>query len=292
MYHKFFGFKESPFTLTPNSRFFYQSAKHTEALSTLIYAIEERKGFVVITGEIGSGKTTVCRTLLNKLDNRTQTALITNTHISGKDLLSTVLDEFDVPYTSGSKAKLLSQLNHYLIEQLRNDHNVVLIIDEAQNLKPSVLEEVRLLSNLETESEKLIQIIFLGQPELKKKLALPELEQLRQRIAVFFHLTALDEKDAKDYVLHRLRIASDSERQYFTEGALNLIYQFSQGVPRLINQICDSALLNGFIYEKDVIDENLMQEVVRESPLMQIGKGAAQRTLHKMDQYEKEKVGG
>lgn len=278
MYHKFYGFKEAPFNMTPNSRFFYESAKHIEALSTLIYAIESRKGFVVITGDIGSGKTTVCRTLLNRLDPKTQTALVTNTHISGKDLLIAVLEDLEVEYAQGSKARLLSQLNQYLIEQLRNDHNVVLIIDEAQNLKPAVLEEVRMLSNLETENEKLIQIIFLGQPELKNKLALPKLEQLRQRIAAYYHLTPLSEDDTRKYILYRLKIAGGSDKRYFTDPALNMIYRFSKGVPRLINQVCDSALLNGFIYEKDIIDEKLMQEVIHESPVQQIGEAAAPKS--------------
>lgn len=271
MYFKYFGFKEAPFNMTPNSRFFFESTKHTEALSTLIYAIEERKGFVVITGNIGSGKTTVCRTLLNKLTSTTQTALITNTHMSGKDMLTNILDDLEIDYPSGSKSKMLSRLNHYLIEQLRNDQNVVVIIDEAQNLKPSVLEEVRMLSNLETENEKLIQIILLGQPELKKKLSLPNLEQLRQRIAVFYHLAPLTEKETRDYILYRLKVASNSDRQYFSDEALDIVYRFSNGVPRLINSICDSALLNGFIYEKDFIDAELMQEVVDESPMVQIG---------------------
>ncbi|MBI5416061.1 MAG: AAA family ATPase [Candidatus Omnitrophica bacterium] len=270
MYHKFYGFKEAPFNMTPSSRFFYESAKHIEALNTLIYAIESRKGFVVITGDIGSGKTTVCRTLLNKLDARTQTALVTNTHISGKDLLCAILEDLGVEYTPGSKARLLSRLNAYLIQQLRDDHNVVLIIDEAQNLKPAVLEEVRMLSNLETENEKLIQIIFLGQPELKKKLALPRLEQLRQRISVFYHLTPLSREDARHYILHRLKVASKSDRKYFTDEALELIGRYSKGVPRLINQICDSALLNGFIYDKEVVDRALMEEVIHESPSSQI----------------------
>ncbi len=271
MYFKFFGFKEAPFNMTPNSHFFFESAKHTEALSTLIYAIEERKGFVVITGDIGSGKTTVCRTLLNKLTSTTQTALITNTHMSGKDMIANILEDLEVEYTPGSKSKMLSQLNHYLIEQLRNDQNVVLIIDEAQNLTPSVLEEIRMLSNLETENEKLIQIILLGQPELKKKLSLSKLEQLRQRIAVYYHLAPLTEEEAKKYILHRLKIASDSNRKYFTDEAIDIIFKFSKGVPRLINSICDSALLNGFIYEKDIIDGDLMREVVDEAPMTQIG---------------------
>jgi len=270
MYYKFFGFKESPFNMTPSSRFFFQSAKHTEALSTLIYAIEARKGFVVVTGEIGAGKTTVCRTLLNQLDPTTQVALITNTHLSGKDLLCTVLEDLGVEYTPGTKSRLLSQLNHYLIEQLREDQNVVLIIDEAQNLKTSVLEEVRMLSNLETENEKLIQIIFLGQPELKQKLAKPKLEQLRQRIAFYYHLVPLTREETKEYILHRLKIASESDREFFSKEALELICQFSGGVPRIVNQICDAALLNGFIYEKKIIDAELMREVINESPIMQI----------------------
>lgn len=280
MYFKFFKFKEAPFNMTPNSRFFFESSKHTEALSTLIYAIEERKGFVVITGDIGSGKTTVCRTLLNKLTSTTQIALITNTHMSGKDMLCNILEDLEVEYTPGSKTKILSRLNHYLIEQLRNDQNVVVIIDEAQNLTPSVLEEVRMLSNLETENEKLIQIILLGQPELKKKLALPGLEQLRQRISVYYHLAPLTEQETKNYIFYRLKIASGSDRKYFTDEALDIIYQFSKGVPRLINSICDSALLNGFIYEKDIIDGELMQEVVDESPMVQISRQGTVKTTH------------
>ena len=270
MYHDFYGFSESPFNLTPNSKFFYSSTRHMEALSTLVYAIKERKGFVVITGNIGSGKTTVCRALLNQLDSKTQTALITNTHISGRDLLMAILEELEVEFIPGSKSKLLSQLNEYLIEQLRHNHNVVLIIDEAQNLTPAVLEEVRMLSNLETENEKLIQIIFLGQPELKKKLALPRLEQLRQRIAVYFQLTPLTEDETRSYILHRLKIASGTDHTYFTEKALGLIYQFSQGIPRLVNQICDSALLTGYITEKKLIDDQILLEVIGESPMVQI----------------------
>src|SRR3989338_880338 len=221
MYYKFYGFTEPPFNLTPNSKFFFSSVKHAEALSTMIYAINERKGFVVITGDIGSGKTTVCRALINQLDRKTHTALITNTHMSGKDLLMTILEDLEIDYQPGSKSKLHSQLNAYLIDQLRGHNNVVLIIDEAQNLTPSLLEEVRMLSNLETENEKLIQIIFLGQPELKKKLSLPKLEQLRQRIAVFYHLAPLTEKETKNYVLYRLKIASGTDRQYFTAEALD-----------------------------------------------------------------------
>lgn len=271
MYNHFFGFTETPFNLTPNPRFFFSSAKHVEALDSLVYAISERKGFMVITGEIGSGKTTVCRALLSRLDAKTQTALITNTHLNGKDLLAVALEDFGIDYVSGSKAKLLSQLNTYLIDQLKDDNNVVLIIDEAQNLTPSVLEEVRMLSNLETETEKLIQIVLMGQPELKRKLALSKLEQLRQRIAVFYHLCPLTSEETKEYVAYRLKIASgNSDNRFFTDEALGLVFEFSKGIPRLINQICDSALLSGYIYETKLIDEKIMREVIAESPTEQI----------------------
>jgi len=270
MYNQFYGFKESPFNLTPNSRFFFASHKHTEALDSLVYAINQRKGFVVITGEIGSGKTTVCRTLLSRLDRHTQIALITNSHLSRKDLLLTVLEDLEIEYSdNGTKARLLSSLNTYLIDQIKQDNNVVLIIDEAQNLKPAVLEEIRMLSNLETETEKLIQIILLGQPELKQILALDSLEQLRQRIAVYFHLTPLSETETKDYVLHRLKIASGTDQQYITPEALQWVYNFSKGIPRLINQICDNAFLTGYISEIRMIDENIMKEVIGEAPLEQ-----------------------
>ena len=271
MYNQFYGFKESPFNLTPNSRFFFASHKHTEALDSLVYAINQRKGFVVITGEIGSGKTTVCRTLLSRLDRHTQVALITNTHLNSKDLLMMVLEDLEIEHSNGSKAKLLSQLNSYLIDQIQQDNNVVLIIDEAQNLKPAVLEEIRMLSNLETETEKLIQIILLGQPELKQKLAMHGLEQLRQRIAVYFHLSPLTETEATEYVLHRLKIASGSDHQYMTPEALQLVYQFSKGVPRLINQICDNAFLTGYVAEATVIDDCILKEVIGESPMEKFG---------------------
>jgi len=270
MYYKYYGFTEPPFNLTPNSRFFFESAKHMEALSTLLYAINERKGFVVICGDIGSGKTTVCRALLNKLDASTKTALITNTHLTGKDLLMSILEDLEVEYRPGSKTRLHSQLNDFLIEQLRLDNNVVLIIDEAQNLTLSVLEEIRMLSNLETENEKLIQIVLLGQPQLKKKLALDRLEQLRQRIVFYFELTPLTLKDSKKYIMHRLSIASNNKKAYFSDKAIEMIYEFSKGIPRLINQICDSALLTGYIYETKEIDEDLMKGVIGESPMRQL----------------------
>ncbi len=290
MYTQFFGFKEPPFNITPNSKYFFASPKHTEALSTMIYAIEERKGFVVITGEIGSGKTTVCRTLLNRLSADTQTALITNTSINSKDLIYAILEDLEVDFQNGSKARLLSQLNAYLIKQLQNDHNVVLIIDEAQNLKPSVIEEIRMLSNLETETEKLIQIILMGQPELKKKLGLHKLDQFRQRIAVYYHLSPINEEETRKYILHRLHVAGGLQERYFTPEAFNLIYKFSQGVPRLINQICDSALLTAFTHDRRLIDEKIMLEVIAESPMLQLAPDfQRQAHMHKNMHHKTEK---
>lgn len=271
MYYQYYNFKEAPFNLTPNSRFFFSSNRHTEALSTLMYAINERKGFVVVAGDIGSGKTTVCRALINQLDPKSQVALVTNTHLNAKDLLMAIMDDLEIEYKTGSKNKLHSQLNDYLIEQIHRNNNVVVIIDEAQNLTPSVLEEVRMLSNLETEHEKLIQIVLLGQPELKKKLALPRLEQLRQRIAVYYELKPLTKDETLEYIHHRLKVASDSDRKYFTDEALELVYQFSKGVPRLVNQICDSALLTGYVKEAEKIDDSILYEVIGESPMVQIG---------------------
>ena len=211
-----------------------------------------------------------------------QNSKITNTHISGKDLLTSILEEFEVDFVPGSKSRLIAQLNDYLIEELRMDNNVVLIIDEAQNLKPSVLEEVRMLSNLETENEKLIQILFLGQPELRQKLALPRLEQLRQRIAVFYHLTPLTREDTINYIRHRVKVASNSDREYFTPDALELVYRFSKGTPRLINQICDSALLTGYIREVPLINATLMMEVINESPMVVIGEVNPNATSEEM----------
>ena len=271
MYFEYFEFKEPPFNLTPNSRFFFEGNKHKEALNSLFYAINQRKGFIVITGEIGSGKTTVSRALINKLDKNTEVALITNTHLNSKDLLMTLLEDLEVEFQPGFyKAKLLSRLNDYLLAQAHRGHNVVLIIDEAQNLRPAVLEEVRMLSNLETETEKLIQIVLIGQPELKQKLGLSRLEQLRQRVAIYFHLSPLDFEEMQEYILYRLKVASQSNREYFTPEALRLVYQFSNGVPRLINQICDFALLTGYVDGLKTIDERIMQEVIGESPMQQL----------------------
>lgn len=264
MYKKFYNFNEKPFNTTPDSNFFFPSAKHTEALNSLRYAIDERKGFVVITGEIGAGKTTVCRALLKNLDLNTRVAMITNTHLTSKELICEILDEFEIEYRGGSKQKLLSHLNNYLIQQLASNINVVLIIDEAQNLSPSVLEEVRMLSNLETEKEKLIQIILLGQPQLKAKLGNPKLEQFKQRISVYYHINALNRIETEEYIRHRLSLVNPDSKDLFIPEAIEAIYAHSCGIPRLINLICDSALLSGYVCETMPITEQIIKDVIKE----------------------------
>lgn len=268
MYTQFYNFKEKPFNNSPDPRFFYPSPKHAEALDRLLYAVYERKGFVVITGEIGSGKTTVCRALLKKLDDKNEICMITNTHLNAKELVIAILEDLQVSYKTGTKVKLLSQLNDYLIKKMEDGKNVILIIDEAQNLTPSVLEEVRMLSNLETDTEKLIQIILMGQPQLREKLKLKDLEQFKQRIAVNYHLYPLTKEEMIGYVKHRLSVVSNNgTADIFEPQAMDVLYDFSKGTPRLINYACDSALLTGFVYEKKNIDKVLMAEAVQESHL-------------------------
>ena len=267
MYEKFYGFREKPFRMTPDTRYFYPSPKHTDALNHMVYAIEERRGFVVITGEIGSGKTTLSRVLFQKLDPRTKTAVIRNTNLTPREMISLVLEELEIPFSQGaSKTHMISLLNEFLIEQLREDNNVVLLIDEAQNLKPAVLEEVRMLSNLETETEKLIQIILMGQPELKSKLWLKELTQLRQRVTLHYHLSPLDQEETIRYVTHRLHVAGINGTPIFAADALEKVYEATQGVPRLVNGLCDRALLTGYVTEQKLIGSNMIDEAARELP--------------------------
>ena len=269
MYETFFGLKDKPFQMTPNTRYFYPSAKHTDALNHMVYAIEERRGFVVITGEIGSGKTTLSRVLFQKLDPRTKTAIIRNTHVTAKDLVTSALEELEIPYApQTTKTRRITLLNEFLVEQLSRDNNVVLLIDEAQNLKPAVLEEVRMLSNLETETEKLIQIVLMGQPELKAKLWLRELTQLRQRVTLHYHLSPLDQDETAHYIDHRLRAAGANGTPIFDAEAIARVYQCTHGVPRLINSLCDRALLTGYINEAKLIGVSVIDEVAKELPAL------------------------
>jgi len=264
MYEKFYGFKARPFNLTPDSEFFYPSQKHEEGLNRLLVAISQKSGFAVITGEIGSGKTTICRTLLNKLDPLTKVSLVLNTHLNRKELITTVMDDLGIEYKTTSKTHLLSALNKYLIEQASKDVNVVLMIDEAQNLTPSVLEEVRMLSNLETEKEKLIQIILVGQPELRDKLSHPKMEQFSQRIVFYYHLEPLNLYETEGYIKHRLKKAGNEKADIFTTPAIDEIYAYSNGVPRLINLVCHNALITGLVADAPTIAASIVEETVRD----------------------------
>ncbi|RJP60204.1 MAG: DUF2075 domain-containing protein [Candidatus Auribacter fodinae] len=264
MYKDFFGFSVSPFNTTPDASFFFASEQHQEALARLTYAIEERKGFVLITGEIGAGKTTLCHTLLSKLTTGVKTALVTNTKLTSKELLKEICHEFEIKFENSTRLELMHRLNDFLIDQLARDNNAVIIVDEAQNLTPSLLEEIRLISNLETDKEKLVQIILMGQPELSQKLELPRLKQLKQRIVTRFHLYPLSFSEAEQYIRHRLKIASVNERQIFTDSAIEEIITYSGGIPRLINIIADQALLHAYSSGKHKIDHNMLKEVIRE----------------------------
>lgn len=264
MYLDFYGLKRRPFDMTPDPLFFFPSQKHTEALASLTYTLTERRGFVVITGEIGSGKTTVCRTLLNKLDPAARVAMLTNTSLTPKQLLEAISDQFGLPMENRTKVALLTGLHRFLMEQNDAGNPVVLIMDEAQNLSVKALEEMRLISNMETDAEKLVQIVMLGQPELRDKLNRPELEQLRQRICLRYHLRSLNKKEIGPYIEHRLRIAGNDGQVKFTKRALDSLYSFSKGIPRLINVVCDQALLTGYLRETRKLDKAIIEEIAAE----------------------------
>lgn len=264
MYCQFYGLKERPFNVTSDPAFFFLSKRHQEALSHLLYGVSQRKGIVVITGEIGTGKTTLCRFFLERLGKNVKTAFILNPYFSDVQLLEAIVKDFGVAVRGKSRLSMVWELNKFLLKETEAGNNVVLIIDEAQNLKPRQLEQVRLLSNLETEKDKLLQIILVGQPELNRKLALYDLRQLRQRIMVRYHLTPLEKEDIKEYVTHRLTVAGSADRIKFSDQAFQAISDFSGGVPRLINIICDRALLAGFAYEADLIDLNIIKYCLEE----------------------------
>lgn len=265
MYKLFYGLAEAPFNLTPDSRFLYMSRRHDEALTALMYGVSERKGFICVTGEIGSGKTTTLRALLARLDEETYSvATILNSYLTDLELLKTINEEFGLSGKSDSKKALLDELNAFLVEQYRQGRNCVLILDESQNLRPDTLEQIRMISNLETEKDKLIQIVMVGQPELRRTLELPELEQLNQRITVRYHVGPLDEDEVPKYVYHRLKVAKAQENIEFTPQAFRLIYHYSKGIPRRINVICDRCLLVGYVLARFDIDGEMVQQAVDE----------------------------
>jgi general secretion pathway protein A len=264
VYTNFFGFKERPFQLVPNPEYLFLSRSHEEALAHLNYALSHGEGFVEITGEVGTGKTTLCRAFLEDLDENTEVAYIFNPRLSSIELLQTINQEFGIGSKGKNAKSLMDTLNTFLMEKKREGKNAVLLIDEAQNLSLDVLEQLRLLSNLETNTSKLIQIILVGQPELSNLLDSHNMRQLRQRITLSWYLTPLSRKETKEYVRHRISIASRKTEELFTESAFYSIYKFSRGIPRLINIACDRALLTAFSLSKKRINSSIARSSIAE----------------------------
>ena len=258
MYESFFGLKEAPFNITPDPRFVYFSKHHLEAISALLYGVEHRRGFIQITGEIGAGKTTLIRTLLEKLEGRVHTSLVLNPKLSELELLQAIVEDFGLKPAGKKRKDYFDALNVFLIEELKKGFNAVVIVDEAQLLSPRALEQIRLLSNFETTTQKLLQIIFVGQPELKELLNRRELLQLRQRVTVRYHLPELPREEVGRYISHRLRVAG-AQGNYFSEEALDLIDQLSAGIPRIINVLADRAMLAAFTQNVMIIGPSLVE---------------------------------
>ncbi len=264
MYEAFYGLNEKPFNLTPDPRFLYLSAKHKEAFAHLLYGIRNRCGFVMVSGEIGTGKTTICRSLLKQLDPDTEVAFIFNPKLSPVELLQTINRDFGIASAADTVRGLIDELNAHLIERAAKGKNCVLIIDEAQNLGTETLEQIRLLSNLETETEKLLQIVLIGQPELAKKLELTELRQLNQRITARYHLGTLSGDETLHYIAFRLRVAGGRKKVKFTRNAVRTVHRISGGTPRVINALCDRALLIGYTMETRNIAPNIVRKAAAE----------------------------
>jgi len=265
MYCEYFGLQEKPFSLAPASRLLYMSRQHWEAVAHLLYGVEDDWGFVLLTGDIGTGKTTVCRFLLEQLPENIEVALIINPKLTADELLATICDEFRISYPEGNKSikVFVDLINAFLLEAHAKARKSLLIIDEAQCLSTEVLDQLRLLTNLETDQSKLLRIILIGQPELREKLSRPELEQMAQRITARYHLGPLSKKEVAGYVDHRLK-AAGCQRNLFPDSTIKEIYYFSGGVPRLINAICDRALLGACLQKHSGVNKSTLSSAVQE----------------------------
>ena len=263
MFEEFYGFREKPFQLAPNSDYLYKSEKHRKALTYLEYGMTENVGIIVLTGDVGSGKTTLIQYILKKHGGDFDTAVISNTNITSGQMLRMVQNEFEIPHEDGDKAAVIESLNRYFIQQYERDRRTLLVIDEAQNLSSHALEEVRMLSNLQGEHHSLLQIILIGQPELLRTLKKAEMSQFTQRVAAHFHLTALDFNETVEYIAHRVKKAGGRE-DLFTPEAVRLIFEISRGVPRSINLICQAALVYGFVDEAKTIGPDLVRQIAND----------------------------
>ena len=265
MYLEHFGLREFPFNLTADPSFLYLSKRHQAAFAHLLYGIRERKGFIEITGDIGTGKTTLCRALLRSLNHdATKTALILNSNMSTLELLQAIVTDLGVQVPAKSRLAIINRLNQFLLEEFAQGHNTIVIIDEAQNLSAGQLEQIRLLSNLETEKAKLLQLILVGQPQLRDKLQREELSQLRQRIAVRYHMLPLEREELPTYIQHRLRVAGYAGEPPFTEEAHEALYTYTQGVPRLINVLCDKIFLACFAFQTKTVNREMIERGIEE----------------------------
>jgi general secretion pathway protein A len=268
MYNAFFGFSESPFSLSPDPAFFYRSEQHEEALANLIYGVQARKGFIVLSGEVGTGKTTMLECLRDYLESQyVEFAFLFNSRITTDQFFEMIAYDLDLPCARTSKTEVLFALNTLLVEQAQDGRTVVLIVDEAHNLEWEVLEEIRLLGNLENRNGKLLQIILAGQPELDRKLDAPNLRQLKQRIVLRCNLQPFTLRDAVDYMLSRLEKAGMAEQTIFSEELMAEVHLRAQGIPRVINAICDNLLLTAFAMESRVCSVDMLDEVCKDMRL-------------------------
>jgi len=264
MYEEFYGLSAPPFSITPDPRYLFFSRRHREAFEHMLFGITQRKGFIQITGEVGTGKTTLCRAVLDELHDHADTALVLNPVMSGLQLLRTLLRELGLSDRGNDRTRLVQRLNEHLLERANAGRDVVAFIDEAQDLSSDLLEELRLLSNLETDDRKLLQMVLIGQPELRAKLDRPELRQLRQRILVRYHLGPLDRDETEAYIVHRLSVAGSNGRPTFTRAAIRAIHRAARGVPRLINAIGDHTLLAGYTDGRDHLTWRHVRRAVRQ----------------------------
>jgi general secretion pathway protein A len=263
VYLDFYGLRQAPFDITPNPRFLFHSTKHREALNHLLYGIRERKGFVQLTGEVGAGKTTLCRALLEQLDGHFSTALILNPVLNADELMKAIATEYGLNVKGLDRMETIATISEFLLKQTLAGKETVLIIDEAQNLTEDLLEQVRLISNIETDDRKLLQIVLMGQPELRDRLNNHRLRQLRQRITVRYHLAPLTRKEVAQYIQHRLTLAG-SGKPTFTTPAVWRVFNYSKGIPRLVNALCDKALLAGFVEKSQKINYRMVGRAICE----------------------------
>lgn len=264
MYLDYYGLTEPPFDITPNPRFLFYSAKHREAYNHLLFGIRERKGFVQLTGEVGAGKTTLCRAMLEQLTGNYSTALILNPVLNPDELMKAIAIEFGLDVHGMDRLDTIARINDFLLWNVEQGKDTVLIIDEAQNLTEELLEQVRLLSNLETDNRKLLQIVLMGQPELRDRLNSPNLRQLRQRITIRYHLSPLSADEINQYIQHRLQVSGAKGAPRFTKPALWRIHHYTGGIPRLVNAVCDKALLAGFVNQREELGYRVVGAAIRE----------------------------